>query len=446
MSRNRMGWLVGGMAVCLAMSSCRTVQDAQPDTGESVAGVKRAAELKKEVTKEVTRKLKNIILPEVSFRPPATMIDAVDFFKQASVDYDVNVPVDQRGGISFILKLPQTMPGDGEDADDPFLSAPTPMPLPVIPAISARNISLYDALRLVCEPTGMRFWICGGFVLIVPLSEEGSDLETRSYHTGDSFWIPLYSDEELKSFFARMGVRWPIGSSISYLFGRLRVTNNQENFEAFEEALAELIAPPPLVHVDVEVVAFRAKDIERLLMNGGMTKEALLGLRKAGKSKRGVTASAVMELDQETVVKAVQEIIYPSALVMETGAGDSNQVARVSGAGALVPSHFTMRETGMILQVIPKRSDNRSLITLAMRPHWITLERWESYPARLVMGGRYRTIPFRQPVFSVTSCETHVTVEDGDTILIGNSTATDGEWVNVGFLTAKLAHVRTDKE
>ena len=419
MKSKMMCWLATGMAVCLMMSSCRTVYDAPIPTDEKVTEKKRDSELRE----EVTRKLKSIILPEISFRPPATIIDALDFFKGASRDYDdAGIPVEQRG-ISFSVKLPATMPEDGEDAD---VFTPTSSgDIPVIPTMSARNISLYDALQLVCAVTGMKFRIIGrGLVMIVPCEPDESDFVKRTYEVERfTFYYrrsdsTLSYDEELKSFFAEMGVNWPEGSSIAYSssLGKLTVRNTEENLEVFEELLEAFVEIPVLVHVDVEVVAFRAKDIERIRLNGGMTKEALFGLRKAGKSKRGATASAVVEPDQETVVKAVQEIIYPA-----------EQIAKVSEDVRVVPYIFTMRETGMILQVIPKVSDNRSCITLTMRPQWVTLERWESYPAGLAAGGRHRTIPFRQPVFSVMSFETQVTVEDGDTILIGSSSPPDGE-------------------
>ena len=130
------------------------------------------------------------------------------------------------------------------------------------------------------------------------------------------------------------------------------------------------------------------------------------------------------------MVKAVQEIVYPS----EIGGGE--------GTTLLAPQNFTMRETGMILQIIPKILEG-GMIVLALRPQWVTLERWEEYPAALATGRRSRTIPFRQPVFSVTSFETQVTIADGDTILLGSSSTTDGKWVNVGFLTAKKMRVES---
>ncbi|MCL1921928.1 MAG: von Willebrand factor type A domain-containing protein [Kiritimatiellaeota bacterium] len=57
------------------------------------------------VSQATLKKLRDITIPEVSFRPPATLADAVDFFAQASRDYDSpETPVAQRG-LRFSLNL-----------------------------------------------------------------------------------------------------------------------------------------------------------------------------------------------------------------------------------------------------------------------------------------------------------------------------------------------------
>ena len=51
----------------------------------------------------VEKRMKEMILPSISFRPPATISDAVEYFKQASRDFDrPDIPIDQRG-FNFVL-------------------------------------------------------------------------------------------------------------------------------------------------------------------------------------------------------------------------------------------------------------------------------------------------------------------------------------------------------
>jgi len=120
-------------------------------------------------TAEILRqRMCRIIIPEITFRPPATLIDAMDFFKQASFDYDdLDIPRDQRG-ISFVMRLPLSY--EDKETDDPF-SAREPTTGPIIHTHWG-HMSLYDAVKLVCEASGMKFSLEHGFVLIEPIAED----------------------------------------------------------------------------------------------------------------------------------------------------------------------------------------------------------------------------------------------------------------------------------
>ena len=98
----------------------------------------------------VEKRMKGIILPSISFRPPATIADAVDYFKQAFRDYDrSDIPKDQRG-LNIVLDIKTC---DGE--------------LPLIPKTQEKNISLWDALDLVCRKIKFKFQIIGGSLVMV---------------------------------------------------------------------------------------------------------------------------------------------------------------------------------------------------------------------------------------------------------------------------------------
>ena len=274
----------------------------------------------------VNKKLKTIVIPEVTFRPPATIVDAIDFFKQASRDYDdPEIPLDQRG-VNLILKLASTAqlaPADGTAAAaDPFAASATASTgIPVIPAMSARFINLFDALKLVCDVTGMKFRISGNIVMIVPLNDPDEKLVTRSYNvlptlserlgsasselsstagaarTGESTFMGtadmggVKDEEKWKQFFQQMGVQWPIGSSISYLstIGKLRVTNTSEWLATFEQVLEDLNVTPRLVEIETRFVEVSQNDLNSLgfewLLNGDFSwsasgfAENVLGLK-----------------------------------------------------------------------------------------------------------------------------------------------------------------------
>lgn len=122
----------------------------------------------------VKQQLRRIVIPELKFVPPATLIDAMDVFKQASRDYDdPKIPIEQRG-VSLVLKLRECDAGNRALADneDPFAIPATLSDVPVLPEIHARFISLYDALKLVCDVTGYTFDTRRGFVMITPKHDD----------------------------------------------------------------------------------------------------------------------------------------------------------------------------------------------------------------------------------------------------------------------------------
>ena len=100
---------------------------------------------------DVLAHMKAITLPLVTFSPPATIIDVVEFFKVASRNYDdQSLPLERRG-VNLMLKL---------DTAEP----------PAIPAVSLRNVSLEEALRVVLGLVNYKFTVNGSVVDITPKS------------------------------------------------------------------------------------------------------------------------------------------------------------------------------------------------------------------------------------------------------------------------------------
>ena len=96
---------------------------------------------------KIVQRMKAMRLPEVSFKPPATIADAVEFFRVASKDFDSHkIPKEMRG-FNFVLR----MNGD----------------MPEIPTLTAKDISFYDAMKLICESIGYTFVVEGSFVSVM---------------------------------------------------------------------------------------------------------------------------------------------------------------------------------------------------------------------------------------------------------------------------------------
>ena len=86
---------------------------------------------------ELAEHMKRIMIPVLDFRPPTTLPDVITYLRQQSIEHgDPTQPKGERG-IPFLLK--------GNLAGR------------AVPKLLAKNISLYDALNLVCQATGTSF-------------------------------------------------------------------------------------------------------------------------------------------------------------------------------------------------------------------------------------------------------------------------------------------------
>ena len=275
------------------------------------------------IEQSIEKRMKDMILPSISFRPPATIIDAVDFFRQASKDFDrPDIPIDQRG-FNFILTLDKALtggaaPAGDNNAESAFGAAAeedaSNGAVPQIPTISASNISLWEAMQQVCRQVGFKFKVQGSVVMVMPKNVTTDELITRSYNVVESFVDRMNdassglknekagdfgggggdnaeggSDEESwKKYFEEMGVSWPLNSRIKYIkaIGKLRVTNTADQLAILEQALNELNVTPMLIEIETRFVEVAQEDLNSLgfewLLNsdysfnmGGKLKKAL---------------------------------------------------------------------------------------------------------------------------------------------------------------------------
>ena len=103
---------------------------------------------RREIETWVQRRLKEVRIPAFELPPSATLFDAVDVFRTVAKEAGEK---DGTHGMSFVVNLAKGC----EKA-------------PVIPSLRANNISLHEALELVCKLTGYRFEVDGGLVVLMP--------------------------------------------------------------------------------------------------------------------------------------------------------------------------------------------------------------------------------------------------------------------------------------
>lgn len=258
-------------------------------TGEKVAASGRRPE------EETREKMQKIVIPEISFKS-ASISDVIEFFIEASREFDdPNVAPEQRG-VNLILKLAAPAASVEINEDDPFAPAAETSSGGIPPVtFSARYMSLWDGLQYACELSKLKFRIRGNTVLIMPMNEaddsmvsrtytvlpsieerassmatslssRSADNEGRSIFGGEEDSSPATGGTDWKQLFEDMGVKWPNGSSIKYLpsINKMRVLNTPENLVEFEKALEELNVTPRQVEIEARFVEVAQTDLESL--------------------------------------------------------------------------------------------------------------------------------------------------------------------------------------
>ncbi|NLF86952.1 MAG: hypothetical protein GX571_12715 [Lentisphaerae bacterium] len=264
-----------------------------------------------EVTQE---KMKGIVIPEISFSA-ANINDVVEFFNNASREFDnPELPPENRG-VSFVLKLPNQEALAPAPAADPFAAAPAAVGgVPPI-TLRARYVNLLEALNLVTDIAGLKFRVRGKVVVIMPLNMADRDMATRSYTVlpsiqdrassvfrelgtsrrgagADPFAAaePAADSAQIdwKQLFSDMGVQWPDGSSISYIpsINKMRVFNTPENLADVEKALEDLNVTPRQIEIEARFVEVSQTDLESIGFDWLLTDDWELAHNSANPQER----------------------------------------------------------------------------------------------------------------------------------------------------------------
>ena len=253
---------------------------------------------------DIERRMKEMRLPTISFKPPATIMDAVEFFRQASKDYDrPDIPLEKRG-FNFVLKTPQPLKAaagaaGGNEADDFSANgdeegaAGASNGLAPIPTITASDITFYEALKLVCDSVDYKFIVRGPVVMVMHKDMSTAELLSRKYDVLDAFLERMTAassdvkemkssgfgggakkddegeenqERDWKAFFEQMGVKWPEGSSIMHIktLGKLYVRNTRENLAEFEKVLQEMGSQTKLIEIETRFVEVSQEDLNSL--------------------------------------------------------------------------------------------------------------------------------------------------------------------------------------
>ena len=134
---------------------------------------------RRQATNKIEAHMAKIILPRIAFKPPATVADAIEYFRRASIDFDDSKLPEEQRGFNFSL---QAVPDDGS--------------LPTIPTIIEENVNFLDALDIVLSSAGYKFVVQGSMIVVTPKNVDYKPYTPRSHATGSAKESKAYKIEK----------------------------------------------------------------------------------------------------------------------------------------------------------------------------------------------------------------------------------------------------------
>ncbi|WP_009960176.1 Amuc_1098 family type IV pilus outer membrane protein [Verrucomicrobium spinosum] len=221
-----------------------------------------------------TEKMQRIIFPAVQFQG-ASIDEAIEFMRIKSRDYDTVERDPSRRGVNLILK-----------------SGASPSTAQI--SLDLKDVPMVEALRYITELAGMKYKIEPYAVVVVPLSDVGTEQYTRTFKVPPSF-LSLGQDSSAASpataadpfasggastaaatlkpkataleILRNNGINFPEGSSATFVAAtsQLIVRNTQPNLdqvEAFVEGLTKAV--PQQIYITTKFVEVSQKNTDEL--------------------------------------------------------------------------------------------------------------------------------------------------------------------------------------
>ncbi len=148
----------------------------------------------------ITEKLKRIVIPRIDFED-TTVEEAIDFLRLRSAELDTLELDPARKGVNFVVRRPRpAAAAAASDAGvDPAAGAEA---LPLVGGdpgslrireLRIRNVPLAVALKYICDQTKLRYKVDDFAVTLVPQTETGEDIFTRTFSVPPDFRAALDS-------------------------------------------------------------------------------------------------------------------------------------------------------------------------------------------------------------------------------------------------------------
>ena len=212
---------------------------------------------------EILQALSTIEIPEIVFNEKP-LRDAVEELQRLSEQNDP-----KKKGINFVLRL--SPPAEGVDPEAGTVS------------LELRNVKLQTALKYLCEQIRggekLRYDVENSAVLILPVTEVGGELETRSYTLPPSLLANSVKPGEAKTpkelgklVLDSIGVNTAMASTSAMCFsdtGKLVVRNTPNELSKVEQRIRDAQGEPPQKQFEVETkfLSFTENDVKNFTFN-----------------------------------------------------------------------------------------------------------------------------------------------------------------------------------
>ncbi|NQX00063.1 type II and III secretion system protein [bacterium] len=141
----------------------------------------------------ITEKLKRIVIPRIDFED-TTVEEAIDFLRLRAAELDTTELDPARKGVNFVIRRPRTTPADGgadagltPGAGDALPLATTDPGALRVRELRVRNVPLAVALKYISDQTKLRYKVDDFAVTLVPQTEGGEDVFTRTFRVPPDF-------------------------------------------------------------------------------------------------------------------------------------------------------------------------------------------------------------------------------------------------------------------
>ena len=230
--------------------------DPKQTRGTGVAGPSKSA--------DILQALSTIEIPEIVFNEKPIR-DAVEELQRLSEQNDPN-----KKGINFVLRL--SPPANGVDPEAATVS------------LELRKVKLQIALKYLCEQIrggeNLRYDVENSAVIILPITEAGGELETRSYTLPPSLLANSVKQGEAqktpkalgKLVLDSVGVNTTMENTSAMCFsdtGKLVARNTPNELSKIEQRIRDAQGEPPQKQFEVETkfLSFTENDVKNFTFN-----------------------------------------------------------------------------------------------------------------------------------------------------------------------------------